>query len=286
MVWIPLLLIVGGIGLTQAASNPTQVTLRWLRLGGIIAIALLAVSAAAAVLTKQGHGLFWIGWGATLLAFVIQLVTVQLGKRQLQRLAAAAGFILAGLTVWMVLSDPVTGIRAKADLAANPSILEVAPEAEPAPTWGLMGGDATTSPLGLVNVLLSSGLWGGMLMTMLLGHAYLTAGGEMTQAPFQRLVLLMGGLLGVRLLGALWLGLWPHLHTQQHGIARVWTTMMVTGRFGVGLLVPAVFIYMTYDCVKRHANQSATGILYVACVLVLMGEGIALALQASTGLLF
>ena len=45
MVVVLLLMIVGGIGLTQAASDPRQVTLRWLRLGGIIAVCLLAVVA-------------------------------------------------------------------------------------------------------------------------------------------------------------------------------------------------------------------------------------------------
>ena len=47
------------------------------------------------------------------------------------------------------------------------------------------------------------------------------------------------------------------------------------GSYAVGLIVPAVFTYMTYDCVRRRANQSATGILYVATVLVIVGEGIA-----------
>lgn len=34
MAVVMLMLIVGGIGLTQAVSDPNQVTLRWLRLGG------------------------------------------------------------------------------------------------------------------------------------------------------------------------------------------------------------------------------------------------------------
>jgi hypothetical protein len=61
---------------------------------------------------------------------------------------------------------------------------------------------------------------------------------------------------------------------------------MITARYLVGIVVPGVFTYMIHDCVKRRANQSATGILYVAGVLVIIGEGAALALQSATGLWF
>ena len=44
MITVILLVIVGGISLSQAVSDPHQVTLRWLRLGGIIAVTLLAVA--------------------------------------------------------------------------------------------------------------------------------------------------------------------------------------------------------------------------------------------------
>jgi hypothetical protein len=62
--------------------------------------------------------------------------------------------------------------------------------------------------------------------------------------------------------------------------------MTMAARFLVGLIVPAVFVYMIYDCVQRRANQSATGILYVATVLVVIGEAAALSLVESTDLAF
>ena len=52
------------------------------------------------------------------------------------------------------------------------------------------------------------------------------------------------------------------------------------------LVVPAIFIYMASDCIKRRSTQSATGILYVAGVLVFIGEMIALYLVRVTGLPF
>ena len=57
-------------------------------------------------------------------------------------------------------------------------------------------------------------------------------------------------------------------------------------RWLVGLAIPAVFVYMTHDCIKRRATQSATGILYVAAVLVFIGEIIATYLVRMTGLPF
>ena len=39
-----------------------------------------------------------------------------------------------------------------------------------------------------------------------------------------------------------------------------------------GLLLPLVFSWMVIQCVKIESNQSATGILYAAVVLVLIGE--------------
>ncbi|MBI3097515.1 MAG: hypothetical protein HYY93_04610 [Planctomycetes bacterium] len=43
-------------------------------------------------------------------------------------------------------------------------------------------------------------------------------------------------------------------------------------RLTVGIVLPAVLFWMTWRCVRLKSNQSATGILYVACVIVLMGE--------------
>ena len=62
--------------------------------------------------------------------------------------------------------------------------------------------------------------------------------------------------------------------------------LLILTRFLVGLAVPAVFVYMAHDCIKRRATQSATGILYVAGVLVFIGEITALYLVKATGLPF
>ena len=62
--------------------------------------------------------------------------------------------------------------------------------------------------------------------------------------------------------------------------------LMMIVRWVIGLAVPAVFVYMAQDCIKRRSTQSATGILYVAGVLVFVGEIVALYLVRATGLPF
>lgn len=274
MVAVLLLMFVGGIALTQTVSDPHQVTLRWLRLGGIIALTLLAV--AAVVLVTGGDkvsptarwqpaGWPWSGLVAAAVLLIAQLMATQLGRRQAQRALALASSAAAMVVAWRMTSDVIFA-------QAIPDTLPL----------------ATEHPLAnLAAIALGSGILGGFLMAMLLGHAYLTAGGEMTQTPFRRLVLLLGALMLARAGVSVAFGLWPYLQAEDiRAVDRLWNTVMMTARYLVGLLVPAVFTAMTYDCVQRRANQSATGILYVAGVLVIVGEGIALALLGATGLAF
>ena len=109
----------------------------------------------------------------------------------------------------------------------------------------------------------------------------------MTQAPFRRLVIMLAILLILRAVISLVGGLMPYMNAEVIVRSeRLWNTVIITARYLVGLVVPAIFTYMTYDCVQRRANQSATGILYVAGVLVIIGEGSALALLAATGFAF
>lgn len=260
-----LLMIAGGIALAQAVSDPAQVTLRWLRLGGLVALGLLTVTGLVVVRT----GSVWqaVGVGLITVPFVVQLLTVQMGHRRTQRIAAVCGVLLV-VVVLAVLGTGSMGTR----LAAQEELSIL-----------LVTAVAVTAPL-------SAGLMGGFIMTMLLGHAYLTAGNEMTQAPFRRLVRMLGILLALRMGASIVFGLWPYFGPLTHdvglGTSHLWNTVMITARYGVGLLVPAILTFMIRDCVRRRANQSATGILYVAGVLVILGEGLALGLQSDTGWIF
>ena len=255
MIGVMLVMIAGGIGLAQAASDPKQVTLRWLRLGGIIAVTLTAVAAVILQMTdaKDFSKAFWGMLALVGCAFVVQLMTVQLAKRNAQRVAAALGYLLACVTVIVALYPQVRQFSGQVDL--------------------------------FLAVPVAVGLVGGFVMTMLFGHAYLTAQTELTQTPFKRLVIMLAGLLLLRATISLGFGLYPFI-TSDEQTATMWDTVMLTARYLAGIAIPIVFTYMIYDCVKRRANQSATGIIYVTAVLVMIGEGIVLGLIGTNGRVF
>ena len=274
MIVVMLLMIAGGIGLAQALSDPDQVTLRWLRLGGIIAVCLLAVTA---VMTRsdetQVDFTFWLLPAGT--AFVVQLILVQLGRRRSQRVAAFIAFVLTGA----VVCQAMPGL----DLMAPSEDRTTEVESWTNRPVALQPPDVTAF---VTTLYLSMALTGGYMMAMLLGHAYLTAGNEMTQRPFRRIVRALALILIVRAGMTIPFGLLPFLDRAAEFPGEVWILAMMTARYAVGLVVPALLTYMTYDCIKRAANQSATGILYVTLVLVIVGEGAALALFIDTGHLF
>ncbi|MCC6579503.1 MAG: hypothetical protein IT440_03620, partial [Phycisphaeraceae bacterium] len=155
LIGVLLLMFVGGIALAQAVCDPKEVTLRWLRLGGLIALALLAFSGMAMYLACERMDKVVLIL-STAIPAAAQLMLTQLGHRRSQRMAAGATW------VWACAVLAVVG----------------------------MGADATWLARGL-SAPAAGGLLGACLMTMLLGHAYLTAGGEMTQKPFLRLVVLL-----------------------------------------------------------------------------------------------
>jgi len=241
------ILLAGGIMLAAAVSDPEQVTLRWLRLAGIIALTMCGLAAAfyafgerdtantSPLLRRVQIGLFV----ATALAVLGQLGFVQVAWRRTQCAFAALAFIIAVLAGCNVLHEMMAG-----------------------------QGTAVRFPP----------------MDMLLGHAYLTAS-QMTMRPFARLNLTLAAVLILRVLGAtagvLAFQQWRPLEMLWgvHGL------MMIT-RWLVGLAVPAVFVFMAHDCIKRRSTQAATGILYVAGVLIFIGEIVALYLVRSTGLPF
>lgn len=271
MISVILIMMAGGIGLAQVVSNPCAVTLRWLRLGGLVALSLLAVAVVLSYDTRSHASSRGMNWALICVGpFVVQLMSAQQGWARTQRLFAGLGFALSVIVVWLVLNpsvqgpDPTSWVATVTEQEGNLSLI----------------GIAMTIPV-------TTGLLGGFLMTMLLGHAYLTAGGEMSQSPLHRLVWLLVLLLGIRVVLSGLFGWWPYQNTLGHGgLNSLWSTVMITARFAVGFLMPALFLYMIQDCVRRRSNQSATGILYVTTVLVVLGEGIGLTLWGDTGLAF
>jgi len=243
-----LLLLAAGIMLAVAVPNPRDVTLNWLRLGGIIALALVAISG---YFTYRRSG--WTDWvwlyGGTAVLVLGQLAFTQIAWRSTARMVALIAF--------------AAGVAATTELWAS---------AKDSPKWWRLTAVGVAAVTGLA------------LMTMLLGHAYLTAS-KMTIRPFRRLSAFLVGSLIARIACAAgltmylqwrqpWESLWP-----LHGI-------LIITRWTVGLFIPFIFLLMAHDCIRRRSTQSATGILYVAGVLIFIGELLALHLAQQTGLPF
>jgi hypothetical protein len=246
-----LILLAGGIMLAAAISDPKQVELRWLRLCGVIAITLSALSL-----------FFWFRRDTTprslpqlmalcsvIILLLAQLTLVQIARPVIARWISVLGFIATIASAVLMTSDT-----------------------------------ARLRPLACVFASVGIGATSGIaLMDMLLGHAYLTAA-KMTIAPFRRLNLA----LALALFFSTACSAVAILLQQQNPIEQFWNryAIYLGTRWLVGLLLPAIFVYMAHDCIKRRSTQSATGILYVAGVLIFIGEIIALYLVRETGLPF
>ena len=244
-----LLLLCGGVMLASAIPKPRDVTLQWLRLCGVIAMTMLGLA-----------GFFWsrriiwdqralIGLSVVAVLILLQLALVQTAKPVLARIPSLLAAAVSVPLAVQLLGGPI----------------------------GVPYGAAI---VGCAGVGAMSGI---VLMEMLLGHAYLTAA-KMTIAPFRRMNLALAGTMALRMFFAL-CGI---LMEQRWPVELFWTRqgLLIGTRWLVGLLVPSVFIFMTHDCIKRRSTQSATGILYVAAVLIFVGEMIALNLTRETGLPF
>jgi hypothetical protein len=244
-----LLLLCGGIMLASAIPNPREVTLQWLRLCGIIAITMLGLSVFFWTRRLVHDRMDPIFYSIECVLILLQLALVQTAHPRTARFPA----ILAAL-----VSFPLA-VRLLGRVEFVPYGAE------------LVGCAGVAAMCGIV------------LMEMLLGHAYLTAA-KMTMSPFRRMNLVFAGVLLLRMFFAL-CGV---LMEQRWPAELFWTRqgLLVGTRWLVGLLVPCVFVYMTHDCIKRRATQSATGILYVTGVLIFVGEIIALYLTRETGLPF
>ena len=245
-----LILLCGGVMLASAIPKPRDVTLQWLRLCGIIAITMLALSAFFSFRRETGIG------RNLAYAYILNAIGVAFQLAMVQTNQPAAGRVCAILSF---LSSLAIGVA----LLGRPMNVPVA-----------------AAIVGCASVAAMCGM---ALMEMLLGHAYLTAA-KMTIAPFRRMNLVFAGVLMLRM----FFGICAMLMEQRWPIELFWTrqAFLVGVRWLAGLLAPAVFVYMTHDCIKRRSTQSATGILYVTGVLIFIGEMIALYITRETGLPF
>jgi hypothetical protein len=119
----------------------------------------------------------------------------------------------------------------------------------------------------------SGGLVLGLVTAaMLLGHWYLNTP-TMKLEPLKRLILLLAAALLVRTLvcgGGTWLEMTHHVARQ--GSALTTWLVFVGLRWLAGIVGVAVLAWLTWQTLEIPNTQSATGILYAAVVLALIGE--------------
>lgn len=147
-------------------------------------------------------------------------------------------------------------------------------------TWRRGEPLAALIPAAYATPLLSALLLGSTMTAMILGHWYLVMP-RLPPDPLLRLARLFGGSVVLRVaavLGVIWVtylwGDWDRF-IDDAGIL-IWPRLLF------GLLGPLVLAAMVLPTVRASDTQPATGMLYVACVLVLVGEGIALYLGLTT----
>ncbi|MFQ5844258.1 MAG: hypothetical protein ACE5JG_04640 [Planctomycetota bacterium] len=151
----------------------------------------------------------------------------------------------------------------------------------PGALWALYAAEMAARPAhGPREIYVAVGLAGGLaagatLAAMLLGHGYLTAR-DLGFAPLRRLAVAVLVILGVRVLTVL-----PVFIAADHPPGD-W--IFLAARAAFGLVVPLVFGWMAYQCVRIESNQSATGIYYPMTVLVGGGELIATWLRVDGGI--
>ena len=264
-----LILLAGGVMLAAAVPSPREVTLHWLRLAGIIALCMCGLGSffyfrresvpdVPIFYRRVQAGLVVATW----VCILGQLAFVQVDWRRAQRTFAVGSFVCAVLAGANLLHEIMVPRGTAVRFGPKPFAISL-------------------QTLACAGVAAVTGL---ALMDMLLGHAYLTAS-KMTMAPFRRLNATLAAVLAVRAVSAVGVVLWLQA---RRPVEMLWGVygLYVGTRWLVGLVVPGVFVYMAHDCIKRRSNQAATGILYVAGVLLFIGEIVALHLVRETGLPF
>jgi hypothetical protein len=140
---------------------------------------------------------------------------------------------------------------------------------------GLAGAAPASAALLAAHFVTSSALLGAVLLDMILGHWYLVIPG-LSFGHLQRMTLLLAVALGLRIAVIAWSvvvswGVWQDV-LQDSMRFLMQDGFLLVLRVVFGILGPAVLLVLVRGCLRIRSNTSATGILYVATVIVWIGE--------------
>jgi hypothetical protein len=188
---------------------------------------------------------------------------------------AAAGGLLGS---WGLGAAGATLARVAALPAAAALVGAVLPYRRPGPATAAQGW-----ALG-IDALTSAALLGSITGAMILGHWYLV-NERMPIAPLRRVSAAIGAAALAKAavgIGVLWFYGWPGSRSGLALSLLLPPGLFYVVRVGFGIAGPLAIAPMVWHTAKLHATQSATGILYVAVVLALVGETTANALMTRT----
>lgn len=189
----------------------------------------------------------------------------------------AYGRVVAGLSLLfalLVLAQNVVVRAADQELRVDVLILPVSTGAVftilAAFGWTPFGTGAAV--LLTAHLLSSAFVLGTSLVAMSTGHWYLAN----AQLPYEILIRLCRMFVLAIGLKALVVAIYAATRFEMYWRLEDFDKLVIGTRILAGIVLAVVLALMSLSCAKRHANQSATGILYVAVVFVLIGETISL----------
>ncbi|QEH35777.1 hypothetical protein OJF2_43340 [Aquisphaera giovannonii] len=230
--------LASGMAVMLLATSWREVPLRFLRTHCVVILGLLVLAAlddSRAGGTRAGVSLLGAG------AFLAYVGATAWGLG-LPRVAIPATWLLAGAAAaWLAMASG--------------------------------GGGPAALALAAAGRYASGFVLGATLTAMLLGHHYLTAP-AMSIEPLKRYVKAMGwgllarGLVGVAAMALAHRGVLPSPAAAGH----LGPPLLLLMRWGMGFAAPALATALAWKTAQIRSTQSATGILYVAMTLLLVGE--------------
>jgi hypothetical protein len=240
--------------------------------------------------------LFAMGMGASLLAvpykqigkyyfnfhstvvLVLAAVAVLVG-RPWEGVAHGTAYmrVVAGLSILfalLVLLQNVVVRAAEAELRPDVLILPVSAGA----VWVIMGAFGVTeygtgaAVLLTFHLLTSAIVLGTSMVAMSTGHWYL-ANAQLSFDILIRLCRMFVAAIGAK---TVVVAIYAATRFEEYWRLEDFDKLVLGLRVLAGIVLAVVLAFMSLACAKRHANQSATGILYVAVVFVLIGETISM----------
>jgi hypothetical protein len=181
------------------------------------------------------------------------------------RVALAALFMASALYAYATLRDHrgVAMAMGAAGSAAGVAALALLAQVIAGPAWSVA--------LVLLSLLVGALAAGTVCVAMTLGHWYLVTP-RLPEAPLREMTGFLVALIVLQALILVPALILPHDDIDTSVDGPLLENPFFWMRTGFGIVFPGVLAWMAFDSTSVRAMQSATGLLYIAMVLVISGE--------------